>query len=105
MSRIPPFLELPPDRRPPPPPPSVRTAVLLAVLFGPLGLFYASPVGGAMMTFITFVAGFSTMGVGLIFAWPVCILWAYTAAAARRDAWKSDAGSPDDDTGGDGLSR
>ncbi|HEX8273860.1 MAG TPA: hypothetical protein VF615_14575 [Longimicrobiaceae bacterium] len=84
MSSLPPFLELPPETRPPPPPRSVRTAVLLALFFGPLGLFYVSTVGGVMMTFITAVAGLSTVGLGLFLAWPVCIVWAYIAAAATH---------------------
>lgn len=85
MSSLPPFLDLPAETRPPRPPRSVRKAVLLAVLFGPLGLFYVSTVSGVLMTFITLVAGFFTVGVGLLFAWPVCVVWAYIAAATQRD--------------------
>lgn len=84
MSSLPPFLELPPETRPPRPPRSVRTAVLLALFFGPLGLFYVSTVGGVLMTFITLVAGLSTVGLGLFLAWPVCIAWAYIAAGATH---------------------
>ncbi|HEU0079443.1 MAG TPA: hypothetical protein VFQ76_17435 [Longimicrobiaceae bacterium] len=85
MSSLPPFLELPPETRPPRPPRSVRTAVLLALFFGPLGLFYVSVVSGVLMTFITLVAALSTVGVGLLFAWPLCVVWAYIAASSRHD--------------------
>ena len=96
MSSLPPFLELPPETRPPRPPRSVRTAVLLALFFGPLGLFYVSTVGGVLMTFITLVAGLSTVGLGLFLAWPVCIAWAYIAAGAtHHDA----TGSPPEEPG------
>lgn len=80
MSPLPPFMDLPPAPAEPPRPKSRRIAVLLAVLFGPLGLYYASPVGGLFMTFVCVVVGIGTVGVGLLFAWPVCILWAYVAA-------------------------
>ncbi len=85
MSSLPPFLELPPEKRPPRPPRSVRTAVLLALFFGPLGLFYVSAVSGVLMTFVTLVAALSTVGVGLIFAWPLCVVWAYIAASSHHD--------------------
>ena len=94
MSSLPPFLELPQEKRPPRPPRSVRTAVLLALFFGPLGLFYVSAVSGVLMTFVTLVAGLSTVGVGLLFAWPLCVVWAYIAASTHHE----DApGAPGDD--------
>ena len=61
-------------------PTSPELAVLLAVLFGPLGLFYASWRGGLFMTFVCIVVGIATVGVGLLFAWPVCVIWAYSTA-------------------------
>ncbi len=53
--------------------------MLLALFFGPLGLFYVSAFAGLLMTFVTVVAGFFTMGIGLFLAWPVCVIWAYAA--------------------------
>lgn len=100
MSTLPPFLDIPTEIRPPPPPRSVRTAVLLALFLGPLGLFYASTLGGVLMTIVTLVAGLSTMGVGLLFAWPVCMVWAYIAAATQHEeaasAPATPAGGPDE---------
>jgi hypothetical protein len=68
--------------------------VLLALFFGPLGLFYVSAVSGVLMTFVTLVAGLSTVGVGLLFAWPLCVVWAYIAASTQHD---DAAGAPGDD--------
>ncbi len=76
-------MNLPPAPAEPRKPKSGKTAVLLAALFGPLGLFYASRVGGIFMTFVCVVVGIATVGVGLLFAWPVCILWAYVAAVSH----------------------
>jgi hypothetical protein len=81
MSQLPPFLDLPPTPEEPRPPKSQALAVILATLLGPLGLFYASPLGGFFMTFVCLVVGVGTVGVGLLFAWPVCIFWAYVATA------------------------
>ena len=54
-------------------------AVVLAAIFGPLGLFYASIIGGFIMVAVSFLVGLLTFGVGLLFTWPLCILWAYLA--------------------------
>jgi hypothetical protein len=80
MTQLPPFLDLPPHTEEAPPK-SQKLAVVLATLFGPFGLFYASPVGGLFMTFVCAVVGVGTVGVGLLLAWPVCIFWAYVATA------------------------
>ncbi|MBV9773430.1 MAG: hypothetical protein JO040_05745 [Gemmatimonadetes bacterium] len=85
MSTLPPFLELPSTPEPPRRRKSVRTAVLLTVLFGPLGLFYVSPFAGLLMTFVTGVAGLFTVGIGLFLAWPVCILWAVAATTGHHE--------------------
>lgn len=76
MSKRPPFPDLPDAPREPPRRKSRGLAVLLATRFGPLGLFYASPVGGLLMTLVSF-----TVGVGLLFARPVCILRPYAAVS------------------------
>ena len=74
-------LPFPTDHPPPPPAPkSVGLAVLLAALFGPLGLFYASTGGALFMLFLAVVLGVFTVGLGLIPVWLLCIAWAYVAA-------------------------
>lgn len=54
-------------------------AVVLAVLFGPAGLFYASTLGGLVMLVICVVVGVGTLGFGLLVTWPTCVLWAVVA--------------------------
>lgn len=65
---------------------SVGTAFLLAFLFGPLGLLYASVSGGIIMVFITIIVGTVTLGAGLIIIWIVCIIWAVSAASNANQA-------------------
>lgn len=71
---------------PPRGPRRLGTAVLLAVLLGPLGLFYVSLPAGLLMTFAVFVAGISTVGVAAVLLWPVCVFIAAILALASRDA-------------------
>lgn len=67
--------------RPPPARKSVALAVALAALFGPLGLFYVSTPGALFTLFLAIVVGVSTVGLGLIPLWILCIGWAYVAAS------------------------
>lgn len=71
-----------PSEHPLPPrrPKNVRTAVLLALFLGPLGLFYASVAGGIFCTFLLVVLGLFTVGLGILPVWGVSMLWAYLAA-------------------------
>lgn len=63
-----------------PPEKSITLAVLLAVLFGPLGMIYSTLMGAVVMfTASLILAGF-TEGASLIFTWPACILWTVIAA-------------------------
>lgn len=59
---------------------SVGLAFLLAFLFGPLGLLYASVTGGIIMFILGIIIGIVTFGMGLILVWPICIIWAVIAA-------------------------
>ncbi len=85
MSQMPAFMELPETPPAPPRERSAGLALVLATLFGPFGLLYATTWGGLFMLFVCIVVGVSTVGVGLLFAWPVCMLWAYVAAAGGAD--------------------
>ncbi|SHK62455.1 hypothetical protein SAMN05216582_1108 [Selenomonas ruminantium] len=58
---------------------SIGLAVVLTAIFGPLGLFYSSIIGGFVMLAVSFVVGLITLGFGLIVTWPTCIFWAYMA--------------------------
>ena len=68
------------------PPKSVGTAVLLAVLFGPFGLFYASVVGGIVMLIGGVIAVGATSGVAAPLVWIGCPVWAYLAASNHNAA-------------------
>jgi hypothetical protein len=69
---------------PPREPKNVRTALLLAAFLGPLGLFYASILGGIFCTFLLIVLGLFTVGLGILPVWAVSLLWAYLAATQSQ---------------------
>lgn len=58
---------------------SMAVAVILAFLFGPLGLLYASVKGGLIMMLVSAVVLFFTLGIGLLITVPACIIWAIVA--------------------------
>ncbi|HSU15935.1 hypothetical protein [Longimicrobium sp.] len=70
---------------PPREPVQVRTAVLLALFFGPLGLMYTSIGAGLFMLFLMVVLGLFTVGMGILPVWGLCVAWAYLAATHARD--------------------
>ena len=66
-------------------PKSVGLAVILTILFGPLGMLYSTVIGGVIMfvaavflAVITFFVG----GLGALLTWPVCIIWGALAASS-----------------------
>lgn len=61
---------------------SVGIAILLTVLFGPLGMLYSTIVGAIIMIILTVLVGALTVGIGLIITWPICILWGALSASA-----------------------
>jgi hypothetical protein len=60
-------------------------AIILAFVFGPLGLLYSSVMGGVVMFFVNILVGVFTVGFGLLLTWPICAVWAYVAAKAYND--------------------
>jgi len=72
---------------------SVGMAFLLAFLFGPLGLLYASIIGGIVMFFVSLVLFFLIPIVGYIIAWVGCIIWAIVAANQANSALHKKAGN------------
>lgn len=58
---------------------SMAVAILLAIFFGPLGLFYSSVTGAIIMTIITIPVALITAGIGLVVLIPICILIAAVA--------------------------
>jgi hypothetical protein len=65
---------------------SVGVALLLAIFFGPLGLFYATVTGGVVMLIVSFLVGLVTLGFGLLVTWPICVVWSAIAANSHNAA-------------------
>ena len=61
---------------------SMGIAILLAVLFGPLGMLYSTILGAVIMFVISVPVGFFTLGFGLCLTWPICIIWAAVATSS-----------------------
>lgn len=58
---------------------SVAVAVLLAMFFGPVGMFYSTIAGGVTMLIITLIVAPLTLLLGLFITWPICVVWAAIA--------------------------
>jgi hypothetical protein len=84
---------------PPPPPPAVRSvpvkdksvgaALVLTFFFGPLGLLYASVLGAALLFVIGVIVGVLTLGLGLVFIWPVSMIWGALAASSKHSRYQA----------------
>ena len=58
---------------------SMVASILLSLVFGPLGLLYASVTGGIVMLLVSVVVAIFTLGIGLLITFPICIIWAVIA--------------------------
>lgn len=63
---------------------SVALAVILALLFGPLGMLYATIPGAIAMFFINLLVGIPTLGLGLFLTIPIGAIWAGVAASSHN---------------------
>jgi hypothetical protein len=63
---------------------SPRTAVLLALILGPIGMFYATITWAAIMLFMNIVFGLITYGLAILILWPVGARIAYKSVCARN---------------------
>ena len=61
---------------------STGTAFILAFLFGPLGLLYASVPGGIIMMILGLISFFIAPLIGFIIIWILCIIWAVAATGS-----------------------
>jgi hypothetical protein len=61
---------------------SMGVAIILTVLFGPLGMLYSTILGGIIMGIVSLVVGILTVGLGLVVTWPICIIWAAVATSS-----------------------
>ena len=65
---------------------SVGLSVVLALFFGPLGMFYSTIVGAVVMLIVNLAVAVFTAGIGLLFTWPVCMLWAGIATSNHNNS-------------------
>ncbi len=66
-----------------PPKRSVAAAVLLTVLFGPLGSLYAGAAYGLVWLLVSVGAAMFTLGLSLLITWPAVVIW--TAIKVSND--------------------
>ena len=64
-------------------------ALLLTFFFGPLGLLYATILGGIVMLVVNLVVGILTFGIGLAVTWPITMLWALLATLSYNKNLRS----------------
>lgn len=65
-------------------PKSVGLSLILTFFFGPFGMLYSTITGGAIMLIISLLVGVFTLGIGLFFTWPVCMIWGAIAASKSK---------------------
>ena len=54
---------------------SVGIGLLLTFIFGPIGMLYGTIWGGFIMMVANLVIGIPTFGLGLLFTWPIQLIW------------------------------
>lgn len=62
----------------------MAVAIILAILFGPLGMLYSTVKGGVIMFIISIVVGIFTLGFGLFILWPICVIWSAVATNSHN---------------------
>lgn len=63
-------------------PKSQGISFILTFLFGPLGLFYSTVLGGIIMLILGIIITVVTLGMGAILVWLVCIVWGAIAVSS-----------------------
>ena len=63
---------------------SVGVSIILTVLFGALGMLYSTVLGAVIMIVLSIIVGFLTFGFGLIFIWPIAIIWGAVATSLHN---------------------
>ncbi len=62
----------------------VGIAIILALLFGPLGLLYSSVLAAVVMFIVSIPVVIFTAGLGLLLTQPICAVWAAVAVMSRN---------------------
>ena len=60
-------------------PKSMGISIALTLFFGPLGMFYSTIAGAIIMIILDVIVGIFTLGIGLLFTWPIQVIWAAIA--------------------------
>ncbi|MFW5694710.1 MAG: hypothetical protein ACOCYB_06055 [Alkalispirochaeta sp.] len=63
---------------------SVGLSIILTFIFGPLGMFYSTIIGGLVMMVLSIVLAIPTFGFGLLITWPVSIIWGALAVRSHN---------------------
>lgn len=71
---------------------SVFGAFLLGLFFGPLGMLYSTVPGAFFMFVVALFVGAATLGLGLLFVWPICAIWAAISASGHNSKLSRKAG-------------
>jgi hypothetical protein len=61
---------------------SAGISIILTILFGPLGMFYSTVIGGLIMMVVSVILGLITLGFGLLVTWPICVIWGAAAVGS-----------------------
>lgn len=61
-------------------------AVVLTLIFGPLGLLYVSVMWGLIMCALTFVISIFTLGFGGLIMWPIAVIMSLVLASSHNSA-------------------
>lgn len=70
---------------------SMGISIFLTIVFGPIGLFFASIVGGVAMCILSVIVGIATLGVGLPITWLMSILWGILSVSSYNQQLRDDA--------------
>jgi hypothetical protein len=65
-------------------PKNPRKALLLALLLGPIGMFYATVTWASIMLFMNLIFGVITYGLAILILWPIGANIAYNAVRERN---------------------
>ncbi len=65
-------------------PKNPRKALLLALLLGPIGMFYATVTWATVMLFMNLIFGVITYGLAILILWPIGANIAYNAVIERN---------------------
>ena len=75
-------------------PKSMGVAVVLTVLFGPLGMFYSTIIGALIMLFFGGFLIIVTFGIGLLITWPISLIWTILAVQSHNSKLYSGPANP-----------